>query len=391
MGEEDPTAQQEVLPSSDSPNDEKEDSSSDAASKPMTAFWKQAQRVLATPPDALPEVLQSLGGVIADFFERDGDNIEKHEVLAALAQVGVAKDAYPALERAILAPSPAAEEAAEHSNKRAGAASRGSTPAAQKKKKGGAQSRGGTPAKRGATPSKKKQGSSKGDKGKGKQGRSTSSSNGSKNGKAAEEDEVVFSVHQFQRLVVLALQEALEGFRVAALREMRPATIISESDVAHLRALTSPWEQVEQLASQLGESDHRANLRSGITVDFFAHHLLKCFEAEVDDLRTALFLTVMRRVLDAADEAGWSSPEASFEDFKRCFVPYCEKGAGGEYDPFTVEQARTLTAHVAETFFRFFSSFKYAFTQDRDRDQVTDAVFVEEPLAPRPLGEATPL
>eukprot|EP00750_Incisomonas_marina_P015657 INCI18422.1.p1 GENE.INCI18422.1~~INCI18422.1.p1 ORF type:complete len:390 (-),score=84.77 INCI18422.1:57-1226(-) len=389
MGENAPAAaQQEVLPSSESPADgEKNASTYNAAtSKPMTAFWKQAQRVLAAPADVLPEVLQSLGGVIADFFERDGDNIEKHEVLAALAQVGVDKDAYPALERAVLAPPPSAgAAAAEQTDKRAGGGpSRGSTPAAKKNKKGGAQSRGGTPAKRGTTPAKKQ--STKGDKGKGKQGSSSSSG---ANGKTAEE--VVFSVHQFQRLVVLALQEALEGFRVAAVREMRPDTIISEDDVAKLRALTSPWEQVDQLARLLGESDHRANLRSGITVDFFAHHLLKCFEAQVDDLRTALFLTVMRQVLDATDEAGWPSPEASFEDFKRCFVPFCEKGAGGEYDPFTVEQARTLTAHVAETFFRFFSSFKYAFTQDRDKDQVTDAVFVEEPLAPRPLGEATAL
>ena len=51
--------------------------------------------------------------------------------------------------------------------------------------------------------------------------------------------------------------------------------------------------------------------------------------------------------------------------------------------------ARVLTKQVAETFFRFYSSSKFALTQTRENDDVADAVSVEEPLARRQLREST--
>jgi hypothetical protein len=327
--------------------------------RPLNALYEQACRIAAAAVEAVPEVLQGLGGVFADFYGRDGDNVEKHEILAALAQVGVPSTAYPALESVILARAAAEEDAHGATSHKSG------TPS----KKSGAPA---TPAKKGATA-------------KGHAAAAAASAAHAGDAEAV----VVFSRRQMEELVVLAVSGALEALKSAAMLEARPATIITEVQVAQLRAKESSWDVVEALAGMLGQTDHRADLRSGITVDFFAHHLLRCFEEQVDDLRTAIFLTVMREVLDAARRSGFPSPQETFEEFKRSFVRFCDHGAGGEYEPFTVEHARVLTTHVSETFFRFYSSFRLAFTRDRDGDDVADAVFVEEPLAPPPLREGT--
>jgi len=314
---------------------------------PAAAALQVTERILSAQEVDLPQTLLSLGGVIGDFYSRDGDCIEKDEVLAAFTQLGLRHSIYPALEKLILADAEAQEANAK----------RGATPSKK---------RGGTPSKRGGTASK--------------------------NAKPAATNEpapVQFSQAQFERLIVQALQAEVARFKQAAEDERKPATIIKDADVARLREL-DPSEQIGYLAQLLNETDYQANLESGITVDFFVHHLFKCFEADIDDLRTAIFLTVMKQVLDAARETGWQSPAASFEHFKEFFIKYCDSGADGEYEPFSVEQARVLTAHVSETFFRFYTSFKFAFTHVRETEQVHEDVFVEEPLAPRPLSEATP-
>jgi hypothetical protein len=331
-----------------------EEGAASGEDRPKNALYEQARRIVAAAVEAVPEVLQGLGGVFADFYARDGDNVENHEILAALVQVGVPSTAYPALERVILARAAAADE------------------------ESGA-SKSGTPSKKGATSAKKGAAPAKG----------AAAAAHAASGDAAAEAAVVFSRRQMEELVVLAVSGALEALKSAAMLEARPATIITELQVAQLRAMESSWDVVEALAGMLGQTDHRADLRSGITVDFFAHHLLRCFEEQVDDLRTAIFLTVMREVLDAAQQSGFPSAQETFEEFKRCFVRFCDHGAGGEYEPFTVEHARVLTTHVSETFFRFYSSFRLAFTCGRDGDDVSDAVFVEEPLAPPPLREGT--
>lgn len=318
---------------------------------PNAARLKIVEAVLAIADGdegelSVTESLIALGGPIAEFLQRDGNIIQKVEAVTALAQLDIPESEYDILKKDVVA-------AAEAGSKR------GSTPSKNK---------------RGTTPAKK---SSK--KGKGKAKPATP---------RAEKVEDVVTKVQFEALLVAGLRKYLGDLQQAAVQERRPETIISAADVAKLRALGSPWKQIEQLAGMLGQGDHRANLRSGVEVDFFSHQLFRCFEADIDDLRTAIFLTIMARVLDGAREAGWPSAQDTFAAFRNHFVKYCATGAGGEYDPFTVAQAHTLTQHVSETFFRFYSSFKFTFMVKRDTDSVFEDVFVEEPLAARPLSEA---
>jgi hypothetical protein len=313
--------------------------------RPKQALLAKAQAILSASEEDLPALLERAGGAIGDVLSRGGDSVQKAEALVALGQVGVSPAAFASAERAVLD-----AELAEGGGARVG------TPSATTK----------TPAKKKAPVKSASPGSGAGG------------------------DEPVYTKAQFQQIVVVGLRLSLPRLEADAAEERKPPTLVSEANVGRLRALPSPWQQIDLLAELLGETDHRADVRSGIVVDYFAHHLFKCLETPgVDDLRTAIFLTVMRRVLDDAIAAQWPSPQHSFSDFRAAFVRFCDVDDDLAYEPFTVEQARVLTHHVSATFFRFFSSFKFVFTRPRDREEVEDEVTAEEPLAARPLREAT--
>mmetsp|Transcript_42391 Transcript_42391/g.68750 ORF Transcript_42391/g.68750 Transcript_42391/m.68750 type:complete len:286 (-) Transcript_42391:251-1108(-) len=165
---------------------------------------------------------------------------------------------------------------------------------------------------------------------------------------------------------------------------------ISAQQLRDLLALKDPEQSLRLLAEVLQIDDHATHERSAILLDFHFYNLMFAKDSGFSHEKISIFFTLMRDVLENAIVNHLKLEEA-FAYFQRRLLTCCVVKEPGSFKLFSAEDVKLITNYVTSGFFQHYRLYMYVFTHEREKQIVTQQVYIETAPAPETAMETLPV
>ncbi|CEM09086.1 unnamed protein product [Vitrella brassicaformis CCMP3155] len=174
--------------------------------------------------------------------------------------------------------------------------------------------------------------------------------------------------------------------------------LLTKEDISALWSCKDVYEQKEQLTEMLGltAADVAKDSRAPVMVDFHHFHIGYCEELCLSAEKAAVFVAVMKKVLDAMQNPSQTSEyrggrltvDEAFKVFQESMLHHSLEAPPNSLGVFSVPEAKLLTKFATDTYFKHYKLYQYCLVYPRELEVVEMELEVEKPFPPPPLADA---
>ncbi|TPX70060.1 hypothetical protein SpCBS45565_g02056 [Spizellomyces sp. 'palustris'] len=158
-------------------------------------------------------------------------------------------------------------------------------------------------------------------------------------------------------------------------------TLLTQEDVAELKAYQTPDDIVSRFAKILGmDASYKEELLNAIVVNFCVGNFLFARDAHFSEAEIGAFCAIMKTLLDQSLEKAWRL-ETALQQFRDLLMSHA--GAGGEeksgWDVFRPESVVKIVDYGVSSFFQHYRLFGHVFTTEQEKQDMELLLHLDEP------------